>query len=228
MAKFAERVKARELRKEGKSIKEITRLLNVSKSTASRWCVDIPLSSKQILLLREKMIAGGYEGRLKGAAIQRKKKLDKLDFYKVLAEKEIATVSRRDLLIFGLGLYLGEGNKNGNTFQFVNSNPDIIKAVVQWLWLLGIEEKDFYCNIIINGIHKERVHYVENCWSKIIKIPKSQFKKTVLIKTTNKKIYANNKEYLGTLILRVYKSSNLLYRVLGLMRVLLYKVIERV
>lgn len=125
-------------------------------------------------------------------------------------------------MLFGLGLYLGEGSKSGSHFQFVNSNPEIIKAILNWLEIFGITINDVYCSIIINQIHRYRTNEVKNRWMKITKIPSKQFNKTTLIKANNKKIYANHKEHLGTLILRVYKSSDLQYKVLGLIHGLLY------
>ena len=48
MAKYKEKIKAQELRERGRSIKEITKTLNVSKGSVSVWCRDIKLTKKQI------------------------------------------------------------------------------------------------------------------------------------------------------------------------------------
>lgn len=47
MAKFKEKMLARELRFQGKSIKNIAKIIGVSKSTTSLWCNDIFLSETQ-------------------------------------------------------------------------------------------------------------------------------------------------------------------------------------
>lgn len=67
MAKSIQKMEARQMRKNGKSIKEIAIKLQVSKSSASVWCSDIILSSKQINDLNKKMVIGGYRGRMIGS-----------------------------------------------------------------------------------------------------------------------------------------------------------------
>jgi len=52
--KHIEQQKARELRSQGYSIKEISRILNVAKSSASIWVRDVELSEQQKLVLQEK------------------------------------------------------------------------------------------------------------------------------------------------------------------------------
>lgn len=222
MAKFHKRIQARKFRKAGQSLKSIATRLNVSKSTASIWCSDIILSQEQVDALYKKMVDGGYKGRLLGARMQREEKLRKIENYVDAGIKEINRMSDRDLMLVGLGLYWGEGNKKGNQFQFVNSDPSIISVVLKWLSLFDITSERLYCNIIINDIHKHRVKDVEKIWSKITNIPLAQFKKTILIHTVSRKVYENKSDHLGTLILRVYKSSHLLYRILGLIRGLGY------
>jgi transposase len=49
--KTDERRRARELRAAGQSIKEIERLLGVSRSSVSRWVRDVPLSAEQRRIL---------------------------------------------------------------------------------------------------------------------------------------------------------------------------------
>lgn len=226
MAKFFEKIKARHAREVGKSIKEIAKELGVSKSTVSLWCSDIQLSQKQINILQKRRITAGYAGRLKGAEIQKRRRLEKINNYQQEGFERIGRVTSRDVLLFGLGLYLGEGNKNGNHFQFVNANPAVIQVVIQWLKMFGVTDNDFYCNIIINEIHRHRAHEVEKKWKSITGFSSVQFKKTVFIRSVNKKVYENNDIHLGTLILRVYKSSELLYKVLGLIHGLLRKMNE--
>jgi len=216
MAKSLQKIEARRLRRAGNSIKDIAKSLAVSKSTVSVWCSDIKLSPRQIDILHHKMVKASYKGRLKGAEKQRQKKIQILDHFKRLGWKEIGKMNNRDLLMFGLGLYLGEGNKSGNNFQFVNSDPRVIRAIIKWLQLFGITRDNFYCNIILNNIYKDRIIEIEKYWASILKIPLTQFKKTVLIKSVNKKVYEDKRRYIGTMILRVYKSSKLLYKVLGL------------
>lgn len=59
MAKVKERNKAIALRKQGQSIKDIARLLGVSKGSVSLWCQDILLTAKQKEVLNNKQIVAG-------------------------------------------------------------------------------------------------------------------------------------------------------------------------
>lgn len=227
MAKFKEKIKARILRKKGESIKEIANTLKISKSTISLWCRDIKLSSLQIERLNKKMIDGGYKGRMIGAKIQKDRKNQKINYYNEKGINDTRKINSRNLLMLGLGLHIGEGNKKSNQFQFTNSDPKIIKIILFWLKkIFNINKKDIYCNIIINKIHKNRIEEVQKAWSKTIGIPQQQFNKTVLIKAKNKKVYENMNSHLGTLTLRVKKSSELQYRIIGLIYGLLNNIIQ--
>jgi len=70
MAKTEEREKAVLFRESGKSIKNISDILGVSKSTVSVWCQGVKLTSIQIKKLHESMVKGSYAGRMKGAIMQ--------------------------------------------------------------------------------------------------------------------------------------------------------------
>jgi orotate phosphoribosyltransferase-like protein len=67
MAKFELKAKVQALRKQGMSLKQIMREVDISKSTASLWCREIVLTEAQRRVLKKKMIEGGHAGRLKGA-----------------------------------------------------------------------------------------------------------------------------------------------------------------
>ncbi|MDD5552068.1 MAG: helix-turn-helix domain-containing protein [Candidatus Pacebacteria bacterium] len=222
MSKSKERIKAIDLRKKGKSIKEIAKDLKVSKSSVSIWCRNVKLTEKQINELHQKMIVGGYKGRIKGAKIQQQRKLTKIEEFKKEGIKEIGKLSKRDLLIAGLSLYLGEGLKKSNVVKISNSNPDIIKFAIDFfkkVW--GIKNNRFTLYIGINKIHQNRTNEVEEYWSRITGIPLSQFTKTTLIKSKNKKIYKNFKEHYGTLTIKVRRSADLYYKIQGLIDAIL-------
>ena len=53
MAKSKQMLQARQLRKEGESIKVIAKKLSVSVSSVSVWCRDIELSKEQIESLKK-------------------------------------------------------------------------------------------------------------------------------------------------------------------------------
>ena len=77
VGKLKLRLKSREFRKKGLSIKEIQKRLGVSRSSVSLWVRDIKLSKKQF----EKLYLNKRTGALKGsvvAAINKVKKREEL------------------------------------------------------------------------------------------------------------------------------------------------------
>ena len=108
MAKSRQKIKARQLRKQGRSIKEIAKLLNISKGSASIWCRDIELTKRQTEALYQNMLKGNYAGRIKGARMQKERKEKKIRYYIEKGLKEISKLNKRELFIAGLALYWGE------------------------------------------------------------------------------------------------------------------------
>lgn len=49
---------------------------------------------------------------------------------KILAKNELGRMTKIDLWILGIGLYLGEGNKSYENVSFSNSDPETIKIIV--------------------------------------------------------------------------------------------------
>lgn len=225
MAKFKEKIKAQKLRKQGQSIKEIAKRLNVSKSTVSIWCRDIQLTKEQIARLDARQTKGAYKGRLKGAKIQRERYLEKVEKLKNQGIKTINKLNRRDLLIAGIALYWGEGDRKDNMARLGNSDPKMIKFMLNWfkkIW--KIDKNRIKLHIGINQIHKKRIEEVEKYWSKTTGIPRKQFGKTVLIKAKNKKIYENFNTHYGTLSIRIRKSSTLKYQIDGMLEAMTHHI----
>jgi len=126
-------------------------------------------------------------------------------------------LSQRDLFLLGLGLYWGEGVKsNTGIATLVNSDPGIVAMGKEWFMsCLGVSLQDFRPYIYVSIQYKNSSGKITSFWSKILNIPKDQFK-VIIIKNTSKKIYHNHKEYFGVLQLRVRKGTDLKYRILGL------------
>ena len=219
MAKSKEKNKALKLRQRGESIKDIARRLKVVKSTISLWCRDIKLTPEQTQRLHEKMIKGGYEGRMKGARMQYERRLRKIKEWRRERIKQIGKLSNRDLLITGISLYWGEGARKTRRVSFSNSDPRMIKFMVKFFRkICKIDKNRFTAYIGINKIHKNRIREVENYWSKITNIPREQFTKTTLIKAKNKKNYKNFPIHYGTITIKIRKSAGLYYQILGLIK----------
>lgn len=216
MAKSIEKIKARELRRQGFSIKDIAKTLGISKGSSSLWCEDIVLNTEQTNKLREKVIRMGLNGRMKGAEMNRKKRIDSIKLARQESEKMLCKISDRDLFILGLGLYWAEGSKNRSSrLCFTNSDPKMIKIIMKFFEkVFSVEKSRIIPRVAINESHRERENKVLLFWSEVIEIPISQFRKTSFVKSKLKKIYENHNTYFGTMTIRIEKSSGIWYKIL--------------
>ena len=217
MAKSEEKNRALELRQRGMGVRDIAKRIGIAKSTVSLWCRNIKLTPTQIQRLHEKMIRGGYYGRMKGARMQHRQRLERMAIFQKQGMDLIGKLSNRDILMVGIALYWGEGDKKGRQVKITNSDPKIIKFILKWFkQVCKIERDRISLYVIINEIHRSRVGEVEKYWSRITGIPRNQFTKTTLIKAKNKKNYKNFPVHYGTLTIRIKKSTNLHHQIMGM------------
>jgi hypothetical protein len=122
-----EKKKSLELRAEGYSYNYISRKLDVPKSTLSNWLKDLSfipnkITSKAIINSQQKAISASRSDRIISLVKARE-----------YAEQNIKNLSSREILLIGMGIYIGEGSKAYNTTRIVNSDPRIIKFSLLWL-----------------------------------------------------------------------------------------------
>jgi hypothetical protein len=108
------------------------------------------------------------------------------------------------MFLAGLILYLAEGSKKSEQFQFMNSDPKLMKYMILWVTKCG--NKDFKTLRFRLYIHKLYEH--ENCetfWLKELKADSTQFLKTIYKPTG--RVYKKNPQYKGCLRLEVAGSE---------------------
>ena len=168
------------MRKQGKSYNQIKQEISVSKSTLSNWLKEYPLSKELINGLR-----ANSEQRIERfrKTMERKHAARLKEVYET-EKKNIFPLSDKEIFIFGLGLYWGEGTKREmKELSISNNDPALINFFIYWL------EKSFNIprkriKILLHlysdmDIKKEMVY-----WSKILNIPLSQFNKPYIKKTS--------------------------------------------
>lgn len=174
--KQVEKEKAIKLRRQGLSLRSITKKVNASKSSVSIWVRSVELSTVQKERLRKnKNSQAIVEKRRATRLLNEEKKREKIIKE---AEKEIKKISKKELFLIGLSLYWGEGRKKSrNIVSVSNSDPDLIKIMMKFLKdVCKVPEKKFRGHIHLHP-HLDNAK-AEKYWSGISGIPKNQFFKT--------------------------------------------------
>ena len=184
MTNFPKKEEALRLRQQEMSYSQIKQAIGVSKSTLSGWLKDYPLSKERIDELR-----GKSERRIERYRETMRKKREKrlLDIY----EKErdyILPLSEKEVFIFGLGLYWGEGSKTRNASLSVsNTDPSIVKFFIFWLnKTFGIPKQKLRINLQLYkdmDIKKELLF-----WENTLGLARSQFNKPYIKESSVKAI----------------------------------------
>lgn len=221
MAKSKERLLARQMRKNGYSVKTISRELLVSRSSVSIWVRDIILTPKQLRQLNQNSIDGRNKGRTTTSLIYQKRRekirLDSLHY----AQKIIGKLSSKEFLILGTALYWAEGNKKSHAVRFTNSDPNLIKFAINWFTqCFNVTPERFGAFVGINESHRKRERKVIEYWSAVSGIHPNQFRKTIFKKAINKKVYDNPNAHFGTLTIYVLKPIRIYNRIIGLINAL--------
>ena len=196
MAKSKEKLRARDLRQKGESIKEIAKILKVSPGSVSVWCRDIELSKLQKeRLLRNKQF-GQKKGSLIAADNKRKKRIERTKEIFEKSKIELGELKKRDRFLAGIAFYSGEGNKTDGKAKFTNSDPLLINFMMNWF--------QEFCNIPLSKF-RGAIWLHDNLdemeaklfWSNLTKIPIDQFYKTYIAKNKieSRKIRKNIHKY---------------------------------
>ena len=214
--KQAEYEKAITLRKTGKSITKIAKLLGVSVSIVALWSRGVELTEEQKEKLKRRKVRVRHLRRL-----AKQSHLEKVLRVKKLlkdANAEIKPLSDQELFLTGLALYWAEGFKSikEGRLGFCNSDPRMIKFIIRWFEkALKIKRENFILRTEFNQTHKDRTEEIKSFWSKITSIPLDQFEKPFFHRSTWLRDYSNKGDYYGVLRVRVRKSSELLNKTRG-------------
>ncbi len=208
---------AQVLRKEGKSVKEITRLLGVSQSSASRWCKNIELTKEQKVTLDTHRKEAGLKALLPWIEKNKKYKTNDIRIQKQNGESDVGKMTDRDLFILGLGLYWGEGYKKGSQeLGFTNSDPQIILIFIEWLRQnYQISKDQLVARVTINDRYSDKAEEIQNKWTMATGIPRTQFTKPSFINTKTSSVTRDSDTYTGTLRIKVRNGTSLRRRILA-------------
>jgi DNA-binding transcriptional ArsR family regulator len=163
------------LRKQGLSYNEISRKINVPKSTLSGWLKDLPLSkiAKNKNIKKAKLVsAKNIVNMNRKRAVEYKIKVEAiLSTY----SKSLPAVKKDELFWLGLALFLAEGGKREKwSMRFVNSDPLLISIMMRFFRQICEVEDDHF---------RFRIHLHKNTnpdeslkfWSRVASISEKQF-----------------------------------------------------
>ena len=207
-ARDADRERARVLRLEGKTYKQIRAEIRVSNSTLSLWLRDLPYPKPD----RAAQAAHMHRVRSQRSAEQRV--VDKTK-----AKADIGRLTDRELFILGVGLYWAEGAKDKpysrrERIRFVNSDPHMITTFLAWLHLVGVPLER--CRFRVSIHESAVVAEAEEYWQQVTGAPAAHFLRATIKKhnpvTTRLK---TGDDYHGCLLVDVLRSARLYRQVEG-------------
>ncbi|OGZ69515.1 MAG: hypothetical protein A3D44_03825 [Candidatus Staskawiczbacteria bacterium RIFCSPHIGHO2_02_FULL_42_22] len=166
-------------RKKGYSYNMISSKIEVNKSTLSNWLSGIPFSPNAELIKRIGL------AKLKSASFKHNQKISEINEMRELAREELGTLTKRDLWLLGIGLYLGEGTKAFEQIRFSNSNPEMIKVAMVWFReICKLKDENF--SLAIHCYPDNNIEETLNYWSRVTGIHEKQFAKIYIDRRDNK------------------------------------------
>jgi hypothetical protein len=216
MAKPEEKRRAKLLRVNGNSIKDIAKELQVSPSSVSLWCRDVVLSKQQIADLERRAKDPHYGRRLEYSQAQRRSRVEKEEKLMLKGTQDVGQLSRRELFLVGVALYWSDGFKKDSQVGFANSDPQMIKLFVKWLIeCCGRSVEELLFRVTVNSAHQYRVEEVQQYWADVLAVSMDSFQKPFFQNVRWKKQYDDPRSYFGVLRVRVRRSVNFLRLIRG-------------
>lgn len=168
--KLEERARARELRAQVWTLPEIAEALGVARSSVSVWVRDVPFDASARRSARTGRRPRGDDHPL------RRRKQAEIARFDALGRERLATLTERESLVAGLGLYAGDGSKRDGEVQFANSDPDLVRFFCGWLRRhFTIDEARLRLKLYLHqGLDLDRAN---TFWSGQTGIPIAQFRR---------------------------------------------------
>ncbi|GAB4508990.1 MAG: hypothetical protein OHK0046_03110 [Anaerolineae bacterium] len=196
-----EQEEAKRLRKEGKSINEIARILGVSKGSVSAWVRQVEITDEQRAHFLRKKSEAAAVARQYAASINREKSLAKRKAYQEAGRAK----AREQSLLHAIGCTLlwAEGAKTRSEIHFVNSDPHMMRLFITFLRQeLHVPEEAM--SIHIHCHVPEDIPRIERFWLDWLGLPDSALRTTQIKKGSDTR---KNRLENGVCGLRVYNGE---------------------
>jgi DNA-binding transcriptional MerR regulator len=206
---------ARELRADGRSLREIATELGVAKSSVSLWVRDMPVPEG----LRER---AAHAHRINGQRWlrDRARRESERQQVKAAARALVGPVTDRELRLVGAALYWAEGAKDKpydrrEKVVLINSDAEVIILFQRWLDLLVVPEDDRRYRL---SIHESAdLESAQTWWSQVTGVPIDRFDRPTLKRHNPRTVRRNiGAGYHGCLVISVCQSRVLYQQIDGL------------
>ncbi len=168
--------KAIQLRKQGRSLRDVELSLGIPRSTLSFWFKDVKLTSLQYKFLENRHKKSLIKARKEAVVWHNQQKRDRLKLAENEAEKTLHKIGKdKETTELALALlYLGEGSKKSPTTSMGNSDPLILKfflkAIVN-VYKIDIEKIRFDLHIRAD----QNPELLKKYWAKELQAPIHRF-----------------------------------------------------
>jgi transcriptional regulator with XRE-family HTH domain len=168
--KLEEQERARQLRAQAWTLREIAHELGVAKSSVSVWVRDVAFdpSSRRSAVTRRRPRGSDHP--------LRRRKLAQLEALRREGLERIGTLSDREFLLAGLGLYAGDGAKGDTEVKFANSNLVLVDLFCRWLRRFFEVEED-RLRVVLYLHRGLDLDAATQHWSRLTGVPATQFTK---------------------------------------------------
>jgi len=164
-------------REEGRSVKEIARLLGVSRSSVSLWVRDVPLTDAQHEALQQRNPS--YNGQCNGAVARARIARERRWMYQQYG-RALARVGD-PLFVAGCMLYWAEGAKSRNQVDLANSDPELARMFTDFLrTCLEVSDAKMRVSCYLFADHEARQHEIEGFWLMTLSLPRSCLNKSMV------------------------------------------------
>lgn len=174
------------LRQEGTSLREVTKVLNIPKSTLSGWFRNIQLTTPQKKKLKINWLNALCKARREAVKWHNKQKEIRIKTAENQAEEVLKKLNLEDNSITELALsmlYLGEGLKTKSGLGIGNSDPLILKFFVNLLInTFKIDINQIKCSLHLRA--DQNSEKLKKYWSKQLKLPLKNFRSSSIDRRT--------------------------------------------
>jgi hypothetical protein len=165
--------RARDLRAQGWTYKEICDELGVSRSSVSLWVRDVEFDRAAWEARAHANYVNGNYGPQKRRHRQETDKQLEIAQMKVQGAVRIGRLTEKEFLVAGVALYAGEGSKTGTEVRFANSDPRMLLFFVTWLrHFYEIDESRLKLRLYLHeGLDLDAA---ADFWAELLGIPRSR------------------------------------------------------